>query len=130
VAGLRPIELSFASCYKSAENGSLDRARTTDNMSDLYFFNSSSADEARKALFEYEKRSLLILEHVFHRGYDVRQAFSQWFKELTGEQADPAFILHEEPLYLTAQYLGIDLATIDAGAWAQEYDRLAKKNHW
>jgi hypothetical protein len=42
----------------------------------------------RPLLDEFANRGALILEHVFHRGYDVRQAFRQWFRDLTTKEME------------------------------------------
>jgi hypothetical protein len=99
-------------------------------MSDVYYFGANSPQEVNKAIDEFAERGALIIEHVFHRGYDVRQAFRHWFKDLAREYENPALLLHQDPLTLAAQYLGLDLTVVYGGNFAQEYSQLAKKNRW
>jgi hypothetical protein len=99
-------------------------------MRDLYYFNVGSVPDVNRALDEFANRGALILEHVFHKGDDVRQAFRQWFRDLTIQHNNPALILHDEPLYLTARYLGVDVAAVHTGAILREYQQLAVRNHW
>jgi hypothetical protein len=99
-------------------------------MSDLYFFSAGSPQEVNKAIDEFAERGALIIEHVFHRGYDVQQAFRYWFKDLAREYENPSLLLHQDVLTLAAQYLGLNLAAVYSGAFAQDYSQLAKKYHW
>jgi hypothetical protein len=99
-------------------------------MSDLYYFGANSPQEVNKAIDEFAERGVLIIEHVFHRGYDVRQAFRYWLKDLAREYENPSLLLHQDPLILTGQYLGLDPAVVSGGNFAQEYSQLAKKYHW
>jgi hypothetical protein len=99
-------------------------------MSDLHFFNPSSPSEVNKAINEFAERGTLIIEHVFHRGYDIRQDFRYWFKNLAHEYENPALLLHQDVLTLVAQYLGVNTGIIHTGRFAREYEQLAKKYHW
>jgi hypothetical protein len=99
-------------------------------MSDLYYFSASSPQEVSKAIDEFAERGALIIEHVFHRGYDVRQAFRYWFHDLAREYENPSLLLHQDALTLAAQYLGLDLGIVHSGHFALEYAQLAKKYHW
>ena len=99
-------------------------------MSDLYFFSAASPQEINNAIDEFAERGALIIEHVFHRGYDVRQVFRFWLKDLAREYENPSLLLHQDPLTISAQYLGLDLAVVNSGHFEQEYLQLAKKYHW
>jgi hypothetical protein len=99
-------------------------------MTDLYFFDPTSSVEVRKELAEFADRAALIIGHVFHRPYDVQQAFRQWFQDLIREYDNPASLLHEDPLVLAAEYTGIDATAATTGVMGREYEQLARKNRW
>jgi hypothetical protein len=99
-------------------------------MSDLYVFNAGSSADLAKALDEFGKRGELILEHVFHKSYDVRLAFRGWFTDLAHEHENADLILHDEPLYLVAEYIGFDVTAIQGSSVERDYQQLAQKYHW
>jgi len=99
-------------------------------MTDLYFFDPNSSAEVRRELDEFADRAALIIGQVFHRPYDVQQAFRQWFQDLIREYDNPASLLHEDPLVIAADYSGIDAGAAMTGAMGREYEQLARKNRW
>jgi hypothetical protein len=50
---------------------------------------------------------MLLLEHAFGQNYEVRTAFARWAQEKFKKSEDPIFLLHGDPLYFAARYLGI-----------------------
>ena len=100
-------------------------------MSDLRVFNGTSGEELAKRSADLKKRCDLVLAVVFGKGYDVRQAFDAWLTGLLADTQDPVWLLHEEPLILVAEYLGMDTRTIHPGdPLALEYEKLARKQGW
>ena len=100
-------------------------------MSDLHTFDASSRDEVAKRSAEFIKRCDIILQSIFRKNYDVRQAFAAWITPLFQESENPVWLLHEHPLLIVAEYLGMDTTTIERnGPLADEYARLAHKFNW
>jgi hypothetical protein len=60
--------------------------------------------EAAKAA--YKRKCELILDHVFQRGYDTRQAMLVWLTERFSKSKDPVSLLHDDALYVVGRYLG------------------------
>lgn len=99
-------------------------------MSDLHFFDNTSRREVDARLEEFIRRCLVVMEIVFQSRYDDRQVFEHWLRGVIGECEDPFWILHEHPLYLVADYLGLDPADVDSGPHANAYIRLAHARNW
>src|SRR5689334_16637970 len=100
-------------------------------MSDLYVFDARSREETAKRAADFLRRCDIILAQIFRKPYDVRQAFAAWLTPLIHESSNPTLLLHEHPLFIVAEYLGMDTTTIDGnGPLATEYARLAHKFNW
>src|SRR4051812_29955252 len=100
-------------------------------MSDIYVFDARSSEETARRAAEFLHRCDVILAQIFMKPYDVRQAFAAWFTPLIYESMNPTYLLHEHPLFIVAEYLGMDTTTIDRdGPLAAEYARLAHKLRW
>jgi hypothetical protein len=74
---------------------------------DLYILNEAPLD-LKEALAEFKRRCVLIIKNVFSRGVDVQRDFGIWFDKWVGLTQDIVLILHDEPLYVVAGYLGLD----------------------
>jgi len=83
-----------------------------------------------RRLDEFVLRCDVVMEQVFMRRFDERRAFVHWLRGLIAESDDPFWILHEHPLYFTAEYLGIDSASVETGQFANAYVRLAQSRGW
>jgi hypothetical protein len=99
-------------------------------MSDLRIFNSEDPAETKRRLDEFVARCGLVIQHVLRRNFDERRIFANWLSGLIAESENPFWILHEDPLYLTAEYFGIDAASVETGQLANDYLRLARRQGW
>jgi len=99
-------------------------------MSELHILDVSSSDEVKKRIDEYAKRCGAIITIVFKKPPEVKRQFKRWFNDLVSQSENPVLLLHEEPLYLVAEYLGFDIRYIDESEIAAEYERLARSMNW
>jgi hypothetical protein len=99
-------------------------------MSDLHTVEASTSEKTKARIDEYVERCGLTITKVFHKPPHVRREFEQWFATLLSESKNPLLLLHEEPLYLVAEYLGYNVSVIEGSSWSVEYDRLAAKLKW
>ena len=99
-------------------------------MSDLHIFNTQSPELVNREFAEFIRRCDLILEHVFHKPFDLRDTFKRWIEELKFMGDDAILILHDDPLYVTARYAGIDPHAVHTGIMDREYADLARRMHW
>lgn len=80
-------------------------------MSDLRAFNSKDPAELTRRLEEFVDRCALVIKLVLTRSFNEEQIFTIWARGLISESDNPFWILHEDPLYLTAEYFNIDMAS-------------------
>jgi hypothetical protein len=99
-------------------------------MSDLHHFDAASKAEMTRRLDEFVARCGTVLQVVYQRRFDERQVFEQWLRGLIVESENPFWILHEHPLYVTAEYLGLDLGDVEIGPFGAAYIRLAQSRNW
>jgi hypothetical protein len=99
-------------------------------MSDLRTFDSDDKSEMSQRLDEFVARCELVISTVFQRNYNDRQIFAEWLRGLIAESENPFWILHDHPLYIIAEYLGIDTASVETGQFGAEYIRLAQRQNW
>jgi len=99
-------------------------------MSDLRTFNSSDPAELQHRLDEFVGRCDAVMQFVLHKRFDERQIFTDWLRALIAESANPFWILHEDPLYMVADYLNLDVASVETGPIASDYLRLAQQRNW
>ena len=99
-------------------------------MSDLHNFDAGSPAEMNRRLDEFVERCSLVMENVFKRRFNERQIFQEWLRGLIAESENPFWILHEHPLYIVAEYLGIETANVESGQFSVEYNRLAQSKNW
>jgi hypothetical protein len=99
-------------------------------VSDLLVFDTASPSEVKRVTRSFVERCEAVIEGVFYKEDDVRQAFVRWFMEMMAATPDPELILHEDPLYITARFLGFDPSSKDFQPFEQRYVALAKKQGW
>jgi hypothetical protein len=75
---------------------------------DLFILNVDSPQEVQDALEEFKRRCVSIVARVFSRSVDIQRDFGNWFDEFVNATNDSVMILHDEPLYVAARYLGLD----------------------
>jgi hypothetical protein len=102
-------------------------------MSDLHIL-ADSPDEIKRRIEEYAQRCGIIITNVFNKSHEAGSQFEKWFNNLVDDSIkegdDPVLLLHEEPLYMVAEYLGVDIRFIENGEIASEYERLARRMKW
>jgi hypothetical protein len=99
-------------------------------MSDLRTFNSKDPAELQGRLDEFVERCALVVQVVLQRNYTEQQVFTSWLRGLISESDNPFWILHEDPLYLVAEYFNIDMATVETRPLSNRYLRLAQQRNW
>jgi hypothetical protein len=99
-------------------------------MSGLKIINTDSRDEVNQASVDFIERCLLILEHVFYQSQDARRAFHMWINNLRISEPHSYMLLHEDPLYISARYVGIDPMQVHSGNYDRDYKILAKQRGW
>jgi hypothetical protein len=96
-------------------------------MSDLHILDKSRRGSA---VLVYIERCELLLERAFLRSFDERQAFGAWLRPQMDRADDQVLaLLHEDPLYTVARYLGIPKLEIHPEILVRATD-LARKHHW
>lgn len=99
-------------------------------MSDLSNFNQEDPAETNRRVDDFVSRCNLVMRDVLYKRYDERQLLTQWLRSLIRETDNPFWVLHEDPLYLTAEYFNLDMASVETGPIANEYLRLARREGW
>ena len=99
-------------------------------MSDLRRFNSNDPAELSRRLDDFVERCRLVMQVVLQRNFNEQQVFETWLRALIAESDNPFWILHEDPLYFVAEYLNMDMASIETGPIANAYLRLAQQRGW
>jgi hypothetical protein len=97
-------------------------------MSDLHFM-SLTGNSLNSAISTYTDRCVLLLQRAFQRDIDTQQAFRVWVNDEFRQTKSPAVLLHDDPIYTVARYLGIPRLNIDA-AVIRRAAKLAKEQHW
>jgi hypothetical protein len=97
--------------------------------SDLYILNEASPQEIQEGIAEVKRRCASIIQHVFSRPIDVQRDFSLWLDEWIKSSGDPVFILHDEPLYVVARYLGLDATNLPSNVLALA-EKLSVRENW
>src|ERR1700737_248919 len=85
--------------------------------------------ETESAIKKYIARCMLLLDGAFGKNAEVCEAFFLWGNEKFLKSRDPVFLLHENPLYFVARYLGIDPLNID-DAILSKAKALAHEGGW
>jgi hypothetical protein len=102
-------------------------------MNDLHIV-PDSPSEIQSRTEAYIERCGMIITNVFRKSHIVRSEFDRWFNGLVSdtknEGNDPVLLLHNNPLYLVAEYLGVDIRYIEDGEIAIEYRKLARRMNW
>jgi hypothetical protein len=99
------------------------------NAGDLYILNEESPQEIQQGVEQFKQRCTSILHAVFARPIDVQRDFTNWFDEWVKSTADPALILHDEPLYVVARYLKLDPNTLSSNV-LDLAEKLAIRENW
>ena len=99
-------------------------------MSGLRPFPVHSPDVVRQEFAEFLTHCDVILAQVFDRGEDIRHQFRQWLEERITTEENSILILHDEPLYVTARYIGADLNYVHSPSIEQKYLSLARRLGW
>jgi hypothetical protein len=99
-------------------------------MSDLRHFPTNSPDVVRQQFAEFLDHCDLILAHVFDRGSRMRQEFRRWMEERITTEENSILILHDEPLYSVAKYVGASLDYVHSPAIEKKYFELARRSGW
>jgi hypothetical protein len=99
-------------------------------MSDLRTFDPNDPAELSARLDEFVERCRLVMQVVLQRNYNEQQVFVNWLRGLISESDNPFWVLHEDPLYLAAEYLNMDMANVESGPIANAYLRLAQQRNW
>ena len=99
-------------------------------MSDLRTFDANDPAELARRLDEFVERCRLVIQVVLQRSYNEQQVFVQWLRGLIAESDNPIWLLHEDPLYLAAEYFNLDMANVETGPVANAYLRLAQQRNW
>jgi hypothetical protein len=89
-------------------------------------------DKSRKgsAVAAYLERCDLLLERAFQEKVDTRRAFRAWMEPKLNAEGDAAMaLLHAEPLYVVAQYLGVPALAISPEV-IKRATKLAREQHW
>lgn len=99
-------------------------------MTDAHFFDASSPVEARKRVDEFSHRCEMVARHVFRKSEKDVASFKEWLGALAGAAENVFLFLHDTPLYVTAEYFGVDMNSIDKSGYSTEYDKLARSMNW
>jgi hypothetical protein len=99
-------------------------------MTDAYFFNADSPSEVAKRVQEFAHRCEMIVRHVFHKEGNDLEAFKSWLNDLIARSDNIFLVLHDDPFYLVAEYLGVDMAIIENTHFAADYKRFARAMNW
>lgn len=97
-------------------------------MSELHVMDLTG-NSMHKAISTYIDRCVLLMQRAFQRDFDIQQAFRAWVQDEFDKSKAPAVLLHDDPVYTVARYLGIPHLKIDQGIMRRA-TRLAKEQHW
>jgi hypothetical protein len=89
-------------------------------------------DETRlqSAAVVYRERCELLIERAYQQSFNVKQAFLAWLQPQLDASGDQLLVLlHDDPLYTVARYLGIPKQHIPVEITARAH-ALARKHHW
>jgi hypothetical protein len=96
-------------------------------MSDLHVLDESRVESATVV---YRERCELLLDRAFQQTFDVRQAFLAWLEPQLNLRGNQLYVLlHDDPLYTVARYLGIPKQEISPEI-RKKASALARKHHW
>jgi hypothetical protein len=99
-------------------------------MSDLHYFRVDDPATVQREFAEFFRRCDLILAQVFDRREEIRTKFREWLEERIRNSDDPTLILHDEPLYVSARYIGANLEYAHSPAIEKKYLDLARRFGW
>jgi hypothetical protein len=97
-------------------------------MSDLHFM-KPTGNSVSGAISTYIDRCVLLLYRAFQRDTDAQQAFRVWINDEFQQSKTPTVLLHDDPIYTVARYLGIPRLEIDPTV-IRRAAKLAKDQHW
>jgi hypothetical protein len=89
----------------------------------------AGSPEMARAIKRYIARCMLLFERAFQQNFDKGQAFREWAEERFQTSEDPAMLLHDDPVYFVARYLGIRPLEIDKSIISRATE-LAHERHW
>jgi hypothetical protein len=116
VIGARWSEFNLAETRSSSH--SCYWTDTSGAMSDLHVLDTSPAG-MKAVQAAYMRKCTLILERVFHRSYDVRQPMLVWLTERFQKSADPASLLHDDPLTWSGDIWGFPPSMSLQKSWSE-----------
>jgi hypothetical protein len=97
-------------------------------MSDLHIFRRDS-NEIGNARSVYIDRCVLLIQHAFGRDLNTRQTFRAWIDQQFEKSNSVLVLLHDDPVYTVARFLGIPRADIDQSI-LRKAAKLARDHHW
>jgi hypothetical protein len=89
----------------------------------------AGSPETGRAIKKYIARCMLVMEHAFQQNFNKRAAFREWAEERFQKSEDPILLLHDDPVYFVARYLGIAPTNIDRSILGRASD-LAHQKNW
>jgi hypothetical protein len=89
----------------------------------------AGSPEMDRAIQKYIARCMLIIERAFGKNYNTRVSFREWAEERFKKSEDPVLLLHDDPLYFVARFLGIRPKDIDKSIVGKASD-LAHEKNW
>lgn len=89
----------------------------------------AGSPEMARAIKKYIARCILIMDRAFGQNYNARVSFREWAEERFQKSEDPILLLHDDPIYFVARYLGIRPLEIDRSIIRKASD-LAHENNW
>jgi hypothetical protein len=90
---------------------------------------ANRSKELDVAITAYIGRCKLLLKDAFRRNLDERRTFRVWIVQKFDASDDPMILLHEDPFYMVARYLGIPALEIDSSITARA-TRIAHEQGW
>lgn len=86
----------------------------------------------RRAFNEHVNKCEVVMLEIFNRSTSEAVEMRSWLYDSASSAAAMADFVHTEPLYLVAEYLGIDTqeASAEAEKKAEDYKRLATDRGW
>jgi hypothetical protein len=98
-------------------------------MNDVPALERSFSNKMRDEIDTCIQRCLLLMERAFQKDIDTRNSFRDWLAEEFAASRSPAVLLHEDPLYMAARFLGIGRSEIDATIMRRA-TKVAEDNRW
>jgi hypothetical protein len=98
-------------------------------MNEIHVMERVPGEAMNKAIAVYLDRCMLLIDKAFQKDFDTRKAFEVWAKEEFAKTKSPAVLLHDDPIYMVARYLGIQRLQIDQGVMRRA-TKIATDNHW